>query len=124
MKIIMPFIKRDELVDGKRIIEEEERAVDVDNTMMAQMRWEAKFPEMSKRENIVDYAMRIKAIEGEEPPIVISKLKVLYCFLDIQESFLQFLKLFDFSRGEYVNRLIDCLKQAFEEIFAEATEKN
>lgn len=124
MKIKMPFIKRDELIDGKRVIEDEERAVDVDNTMMAQMRWEAKFPEMAKRENIVDYAARIRMVEGEEPPVIISKLKVLYCFLDIEESFVQFIKLFDFSRKDYVDKLINCLKTAFEEIFAEAAEKN
>lgn len=124
MKIKMPFIKRDELVDGKRVIETEEKAIDVDNTMMAQMRWEAKFPEMAKRENIVDYAMRIKDLKSEELPVIISKLKVLFCFLDIEETFLQFLKLFDFSRKDYVDKLIACLKTAFEQIFAEAAEKN
>lgn len=124
MRIKMPFIKRDELVDGKRIIETEERAVDVDNTMMAQMRWEVKFPEMAKRENIVDYAMRIRYVESSELPVVISKLKVLFCFLDIEETFVQFLKLFDFSRKDYVDKLISCLKTAFEQIFAEAAEKN
>lgn len=124
MKIKMPFIKRDELVDGKRVIETEEKAIDVDNTMMAQMRWEAKFPEMAKSENIVDYAMRIKDLKSEELPVTISKLKVLFCFLDIDETFVQFLKLFDFSRKDYVEKLIDCLKTAFEQIFAEAAEKN
>lgn len=124
MKIKMPFIKRDELVDGKRVIETEEKAIDVDNTMMAQMRWEAKFPEMAKSENIVNYAMRIKDLKSEELPVTISKLKVLFCFLDIDETFVQFLKLFDFSRKDYVEKLIDCLKTAFEQIFAEAAEKN
>ena len=124
MKIKMPFIKRDELVDGKRIIETEEKAIDVDNTMMAQMRWEAKFPEMAKSENIVDYGMRIKDFKSEELPVIISELKVLFCFLDIEETFVQFLKLFDFSRKDYVDKLISCLKTAFEQIFAEAAEKN
>ena len=54
MKVKLPFVKRDEIVDGKRGFETEEREINVDGTLAAQMRWEAKFPEMARRESHVD----------------------------------------------------------------------
>lgn len=124
MKIILPFVKKDEYKDGKRIFETEERPVEIDNTLVAQMRWEANFPEIAARESIVDYAMRLRNEQSENVAVLISKLKVLFCFFKLDGDFVWFLKLFDFSQKEYVESLIRKISAAFNVIFSGATEKN
>lgn len=124
MKIILPFVKKDEYKDGKRIFETEERTVEIDNTLVAQMRWEANFPEIAARESIVDYAMRLKNEQSKNVAVLISKLKVLFCFFKLDGDFVCFLKLFDFSQKEYVESLIEKISEAFNAIFSGATEKN
>ena len=73
MKVILPFVKKDEFKDGKRIFETEDKSVEIDNTLVAQMRWEANFPEIAARESIVDYAMRLKGESGENISALISR---------------------------------------------------
>ena len=124
MKVILPFVKKDEFKDGKRIFETEDRSVDIDNTLVAQMRWEANFPEIAARESIVDYAMRLKGESGENVSVLISKLKVLFCFFKLDGDFVGFLKMFDFSQREYVEGLIEKISEAFNAIFEGAAEKN
>lgn len=124
MKVILPFVKKDEFKDGKRIFETEDKSVDIDNTLVAQMRWEANFPEIAARESIVDYAMRLKGESGENVSVLISKLKVLFCFFKLDGDFVGFLKMFDFSQKEYVEGLIEKISEAFNAIFAGAAEKN
>lgn len=124
MKVILPFVKKDEFKDGKRIFETEDRSVDIDNTLVAQMRWEANFPEIAARESIVDYAMRLKGESGENVSVLISKLKVLFCFFKLDGDFVNFLKMFDFSQREYVEGLIEKISEAFNAIFEGAAEKN
>lgn len=124
MKVILPFVKKDEFKDGKRIFETEDRSVDIDNTLVAQMRWEANFPEIAARESIVDYAMRLKGESGENVSVLISKLKVLFCFFKLDVDFVSFLKMFDFSQREYVEGLIEKISEAFNAIFEGAAEKN
>ena len=124
MKVILPFVKKDEFKDGKRIFETEDRSVDIDNTLVSQMRWEANFPEIAARESIVDYAMRLKGESGENVSVLISKLKVLFCFFKLDGDFVSFLKMFDFSQREYVEGLIEKISEAFNAIFEGAAEKN
>lgn len=124
MKVILPFVKKDEFKDGKRIFETEDKSVDIDNTLVAQMRWEANFPEIAARESIVDYAMRLKGESGGNVSVLISKLKVLFCFFKLDGDFVGFLKMFDFSQKEYVEGLIEKISEAFNAIFAGAAEKN
>lgn len=124
MKVTLPFVKKDELKDGKRIFETEDRAVEIDNTLVAQMRWEANFPEIATRESIVDYAVRLKGENGENLAILISKLKVLYCFFKLDGNFVGFLKMFDFSQKGYVECLIRKISEAFNAIIEGAAEKN
>ena len=124
MKVILPFVKKDEFKDGKRIFETEDRSVDIDNTLVSQMRWEANFPEIAARESIVDYAMRLKGESGENVSVLISKLKVLFCFFNLDVDFVSFLKMFDFSQREYVEGLIEKISEAFNAIFEGAAEKN
>ena len=98
MKLKLPFIRRDEIVDGKRVFETEEREVNVDGTLAAQMRWEAKFPEMAQRESIVDYVGRIQETQSREISVVMSQLKALYCFLETDLPFVLLFKMFDGSK--------------------------
>nr|DAH53914.1 MAG TPA: hypothetical protein [Caudoviricetes sp.] len=123
MKVKLPVVTRDELVDGQRIFEYEEKEVTVDNSMRAQMRWEANFPELAKNENIIDYSERIRGARVSITSII-AELKVIYCFLDMDLSFDHFLQLFDFSQKKYIEKLIDSLKEAFGSVFSESSEKN
>ncbi len=124
MIIRLPVITRDEMRDGKRLFEYEEREVTMINTMAAQMRWEAVFPEIAKNESLVDYSLRIKDLDTNSLPVLISKMKIIYCFLKTDMTFPDFLDLFDLSQKEYAGKLIDRLKNAFELVFDTASEKN
>ena len=124
MKITLHIVKKDELKDGKRIFEYAEEQIEMDNTMAAQMRFESCFPELAAKGSIVDYAERIRGQEGMSLPKVISALKVIFCFLEMDIPFLKFLKLFDFSQKEYTDKLIKDLKNAFDVVFDTAVEKN
>ena len=72
----------------------------------------------------MDYAMRLKGESGENVSVLISKLKVLFCFFKLDGDFVNFLKMFDFSQREYVEGLIEKISEAFNAIFAGAAEKN
>lgn len=124
MKVTLPFIKRDEAKDGVRIFETEDRAVELDNTLVAQMRWEAAFPELAKRESIIDYAERVKDAPSGSVAVLIARLKVLYCFFKMPCAFEDFLAMFDWSQKEYAERLVNAIKEALDLIFGTASEKN
>jgi hypothetical protein len=124
VKIKLPIVTKDELKDGKRVFEYEEREVVFNNTISCQMRWESCFPELAKRESVIDYAARVRELEGRSVGVLISEMKVVYCFLELDMPFTEFIKLFDFSQKEYVEKLIAKIKEAFDVIFDTASEKN
>lgn len=124
MKVKLPFITKDQMENGRRVLEYTDKEISVDSTLHSQMRWEARFPELAEHESIVDYITRIKEVDGTSIAVIISKMKVIYCFLDTELTFEQFLKMFDYSQKEYVKKLIERLKEAFEAIFDAAAEKN
>lgn len=134
MKITLPIKTKDEIKDGKRILEYGEKPFELDISLNCQMRWESKFPEQAAKEDLVSYTQRIHALLLElkekdnlknlTAPFVISILKTVYCYFDTDITFMQFLKLFDFSSNEHTERLIDKLKEVFEIISSEASEKN
>lgn len=124
MKITLPVVVKDELKDGARLFEYEEQEIAMNNTMLAQMRWESMFPEMAAKENIVDYAERVRGQKAPSLTVIISELKVIYCFLETDMTFIRFLKMFDFSQKEYTDKLLGSLKEAFDTVFATAAEKN
>ena len=70
------------------------------------------------------YSKRICEIQELYAPAIISKMKMLYCWFDTELEFIDFLKLFDLSDKEYVEKLTDGIKVAFELIFAGSAEKN
>ena len=50
--------------------------------------------------------------------------QVLYCWIDTDLEFIDFLKLFDLTDPEYVKEFVKALKDAFDKILDGSTEKN
>lgn len=123
MKITLPIITRDELVDGKRVIEYEDRKMNADFSLGMQLRFEAKFPELAKNGSIIEYAQRVAAAPRGAGTIL-SELKCVYCLIDTDMSFIDFVKQFDFSREEYVKKLICAIKTVIDVMLGGAAEKN
>lgn len=123
MKITLPIVTKDELVDGKRIFEYEYRAMGADFSLGMQLRWESRFPEIASNCSIVEYAQRLKNAPNDIAS-VISKIKCVYCFLDTDMPFIKFITLFDFSQKEYVEKLIRAISDAIKVMQESAAEKN
>lgn len=131
MKITLPIKTKDEIKDGKRILVYGEKEFELDMSLNCQMRWESKFPEQAEKEDLISYTQRIhtvletqKNLNKLTAPFMISMFKTIYCYFDTDLSFVQFLKLFDFSSLEYTGQLINKIKEVFEVISSEASEKN
>ncbi len=124
MKVKLPIVTKNEIVDGKRIFETAERDFEMDMSLACQMRWETKFPELAAKETIVDYAERTKELKSTSPAIILSKIKLLYCFFETDMSFLQFIKMFDFSQLEYTNSLVTRINEILEIVLNSSSEKN
>ena len=84
-----------EIKDGKLIKIPGEFIADLDTTLVSQMRFESKFPEMAAREDLISYAQRIMAVKELTVSKIISELKIVYCFFDTDKTFIEFLKMFD-----------------------------
>lgn len=93
-------------------------------TINAQYRYEIKFPELSKNESLVDYSKRMDLIKELSLPVIISKLKLIYCWFDEDMTFNDFLKLFDLTDKEYIDKITNKLHKIFEVIFNGSAEKN
>lgn len=129
MKIKLP-IQTKEIIDGKLVVNEFEQEINIDFTLMANVRFESKFPTLAfdkygnPADNLESYSKRIYAVEQLSLPVIISKMKALYCWFDTDMSFEDFLRLFDLSDIQYTKRLINAIKEAFELIFNASAEKN
>lgn len=123
MKIKLP-IQTKEIVNGELVKKQSEKVFDLDTSLASQIRFETKFPELAQREDLDGYSKRICAIEELSAPIIISKMKMLYCWFDTEISFIDFLKLFDLTDIEYINKMTNAIKEAFELIFKASAEKN
>ena len=124
MKISLTVKTKDEFINGKRVVEYGEKAFELDVSLNAQGRWEKKFPDQAAVEELLVYSERIKSDKELTPARVISKMKVLYCYIVTDLSFTDFLKLFDFSIPSYANKLVEQLTAAFDAISEAASEKN
>lgn len=124
MKVKLPVVVQNEIRDGKHLFKSEEKEFDVDMSLACQMRWEAKFPELAKNETIVDYAVRTSKIQSQNAAVILSKLKFLYCLFDTEMSFIQFVKMFDFSNEAYVTDLLKRIEEIFQLVLNSAAEKN
>lgn len=123
MKVSLPVILKDEIKGELRHIEFGEKNFELDMSLNAQMRWEQRFPELAQEELTI-YSERVSKIEALSAAVIIAKMKVLYCFFDTDLTFAQFLKLFDLSQKEYVEKLTSRIAQVFETISNGASEKN
>ena len=123
MKIKLP-IQTKEVANGELVKKQSEKVFDIDTSLASQIRFEAKFPKLAEREDLFGYSKRICEIDELSAPVIISKMKMLYCWFDTELEFIDFLKLFDLSDKEYVEKLTDGIKVAFELIFAGSAEKN
>jgi hypothetical protein len=124
MKIKLPIQTKD-VVNGELVKKQTEKVFDLDTSLAAQVRFETKFPDLAIKEDLDGYSKRICKVEELSVAVIISKMKMLYCWFDTEISFIDFLKLFDLTDTDYtVNKLTKSIKEAFELIFDGSAEKN
>lgn len=124
MKVKLPIVTKNEIVDSKLVFETGEREFKLDMSLGCQMRWETMFPELAAKENFVDYAIRIKELESKNAAIILSKMKVIYCLFKTDLSFVQFVELFDFTKLSFTQELVKRLNEVFETVLKASSEKN
>ena len=126
MKVILTVKTKDEIKNGKRVIEYADKEFELDLSLNCQMRWEKHFPPQAEKEDIILYTERVRAglkKNNLSAPLIISMFKAIYCYFDTAMKFQEFLAMFDFSSVEYVEKLVGQLKEVFEIVEAEAVEK-
>lgn len=124
MKIKLP-IQTKEIVNGELVKKQSEKVFDLDTSLASQIRFETKFPNLAQKEDLDGYSKRICKVEELSVAVIISKMKMLYCWFDTDLCFIDFLKLFDLTDTDYtVNKLTKAIKEAFELIFNASAEKN
>lgn len=96
----------------------------MDMSLGCQMRWEAKFPELAAKETFVDYSDRLKNIKSKNAAIILSKMKVIYCFFETELNFTSFVKMFDFTNLKFTETLLDRIDEIFNLVLSSASEKN
>jgi hypothetical protein len=127
MKVILTVKTKDEIKNGKRVIEYADKEFELDLSLNCQMRWEKHFPTQAEKEDILLYTERIRDLlkrDSLSAPLIVSMFKAIYCYFDTAMKFQEFLAMFDFSSVEYVEKLVGQLKEVFEIVEAEAVEKN
>ena len=123
MKIELPIQKK-EIIENEIKVEKSKKIFDLDMSLAGQLRYEAKFPELADKEDLVSYSQRVSSIDSLTVPVIISNMKALYCWFDTDITFVEFLKMFDFSDKEYVDELSKKIKEVFEIVFNGSSEKN
>ena len=123
MRFKFPVIRK-EIVDGKVKKEKGYIDFDVDVSLASQVRYETKFPDLAKREDLYNYSKRISEIKELSTAKILSWLKLLYCWIDIDIEFIDFLKLFDLTDTEYVKEFTKALQDSFDKILDGSAEKN
>lgn len=113
-----------EIKNGKLVKKQGTFVADLDMSLASQIRYEAKFPELAQREDLYSYSKRISEIKELSAAVIISKMKMLYCWFDTEVSFVDFLKMFDLIDEEYVKKLTNEIKIAFDLIMDGSAEKN
>ena len=62
---------------------------DLDMSLASQIRFEAKFPELAKNEDLIGYAQRLKEIKELSTAVILSNMKILYCWFDTDLTFIE-----------------------------------
>lgn len=123
MKIKLP-IQTKEFVNGKQKIVQGEKEFDLDTSLASQIRWEARFPEQAVHEDLFSYTQRIAKQDQLSGPVLISKMKTLYCWFDTDLTFIEFLKMFDLSDAGYIKNLTGRISEVWKSISDSSAEKN
>lgn len=127
MKIKLP-IQQKEIVETEKELElkihKSEKEFDLDMSINAQSRFEKNFPEMAKHEDIFQYSKRISTIEETNAVILMSKMKMLYCWFDTDMTYNEFLSIFDLTDFEYIKSLTTKMNNVFNLILNSSSEKN
>lgn len=125
MKIEIPILSQ-QLKDGQVISEEKTATFDIDTSVYSEERWEQNFPQLAARESLFQYIERIQSAEAIERVKIISMLKAVYCFIESDKvpTYKSFAQMFNLAAPEYVDRLIEQLKAAFDAILAGSSVKN
>lgn len=113
-----------EIKNGKLEKKQGTFVADLDMSLASQIRFEAKFPDLAKREDLYSYSKRICDIEEMSAPVFVSKMKMLYCWFDTDIGFVDFLKMFDLTDSEYLKRLTDEMTTVFNLVLDGSAEKN
>lgn len=124
MKAKLPIRKSEILNNGEIKNIDSEIEFDVDLGIVSQIRFDSKFPELAKNEDIYSYTKRIFAIEENSASVLISKLKVLYCWFDIDMDFISFAKMFSSVDKEYSDKLKSRIDIIVNAILNSSAEKN
>lgn len=130
MNVTLTVKKRDDLINGERVIEFEDKIFELDTSLCAQMRWEQKFPEQAKNEELVLYLERVQNnniyLSEKQVSLVAltSRLKAIYCFFDTELSFKDFIKMLNMPTKESSEKLVSQIQTVFETINESASEKN
>lgn len=123
MKIKLPVQKK-EIKDGALVVNESEHEFELDVSLAAQIRFETKFPTLAEREDLFGYSQRIFEIKDLSVGLIISKLKMIYCWLDTEMGFNDFLKLFDLTDEKYIKKLVEAMNTTFQIVADGSAEKN
>lgn len=123
MKITLPVLK-EEFKEGRVVSERTEKEFNIDMSLNAQIRYETKFPKLAEREDLVGYSQRIFAIKEKSSALLISKLKMLYCWFDTEMSFEEFLAMFTCTNTNYTEELYNKVESVFTAIADSSAEKN
>ena len=113
-----------EIKNGKLEKKQGTFVADLDMSLASQIRFESKFPDLAQREDLYNYSKRISEVKEMSAPVLISKMKMLYCWFDTDVSFVDFLKLFDLTDKEYVEKLTGEIKTVFDLVMDGSAEKN
>lgn len=123
MKVKFP-VQRKELVGIELKKEKKYIDFDIDVSLASQYRYETKFPNLAEREDLYNYSKRISEVKELSAGKILSWLKLLYCWIDTDLEFIDFLKLIDLTDKEYVKELTDTLENIFNVILDGSAEKN
>lgn len=125
IEITLPVIKCSRFTGKalKRRYSEEKFVLDM--SLASEARFEQKFPaEYKVYGDLQQYMERVNGYEDLNRAKVLSMLKCLYCWFDTRYSFIEFLQLFDFTDIDYISKLVEKLRLAFNIIRESASEKN
>lgn len=125
IEITLPVIKSSKVFgrEIKRKYSEEKFLLDM--SLASEARFEQKFPtEYKAYGDLQQFMERVNGYEDLNRAKVLSMLKCLYCWFDTRYSFIEFLQLFDLTDINYIGRLVEKLRLAFNIIMENAAEKN